>query len=663
MKTSLLGNISALLLVLLPFFPRFGLLSGAVTGKFFLVIGLLEITFLVAALRIFKQGSTISAVRRPFLLSLVVVVMVQVAAALFGVFPEYSLLGDSSRVTSVLFFGHLVVWAIILGEFLTTRDWALVRKSLLIGAMGVSVLSIIGLDGLGYTGNVLGYNFSARGVSFGNETFAGIYLILALIIGGVEFLKTKSVFGKWAVGTALVVTTLSPILSNFKALLSPSAFERVLSEPSLLLGSTRASSTVLFASIVFLIGWWLSTHISHQKLRVFTKAAWASASLTACLVGFMLIILPGSLVQREYADETTYSRFLVWQIATEAVHERPVLGWGPENFSRAFEAHIDPALYEVGDATDVLFDRAHNVVLDTLVTSGGLGVLSGIVMLAFYALVIWRARRRGDIGEGECVLWLLLPVAHLVQLSTAFDVVPTYVLLAVVAGHALYLEREQHPRLFVPKKVVRIIAAVGIVLSLASFSYAFLYEMPRQASLVASLSSSREDERAELIEFSTSRLSDFEGLRRTSNLFVGSVYEQILSNVDRDLVERHALKYLEQYLSAHERYLAQQPTHYRAHANYAYLLLVKTHLNGGDGTEKVLRVVEHIEPLSPRNPTNYLLSIMAHAYRGDFVAAYTHLEELRVLIPESVQVHEAAIWLDTQQKLWPVKTIPGAWNL
>ena len=60
--------------------------------------------------------------------------------------------------------------------------------------------------------------------------------------------------------------------------------------------------------------------------------------------------------------------------------ERPIFGWGPENFSIALEKHYLPQF-------EVWYDRAHNVFFDYLTQTGILGLLS---YLGIFATFYWQ---------------------------------------------------------------------------------------------------------------------------------------------------------------------------------------------------------------------------------------------------------------------------------
>ncbi len=81
-------------------------------------------------------------------------------------------------------------------------------------------------------------------------------------------------------------------------------------------------------------------------------------------------------------DGTAKSRFLIWDMSWQAVKEKPILGWGPENFPLVFDKYYDPQMYN----QEPWFDRSHNVFFDWFVAGGFLGILA---YLSMFVSAVW----------------------------------------------------------------------------------------------------------------------------------------------------------------------------------------------------------------------------------------------------------------------------------
>ncbi len=655
MKLSNPGVLFAVFVGLLPFVTWAGLLDGPTTTKSLFIVFVTDILVLMGAYRLFKCKYAFFTFKRPLLLSFVLLAFIQVAAALTGVFPAHSFLGDSARSTGVLFMLHIIGLAIVLGESINSDDWSLVRRTISLSAGFFALLTIIGVGGFGYTGTILWFNFAERGITFGNETFAGIYLVIAAFFSAVELVRTRSV--QWRIGlvASVGIIAFSPILLNPSILVGQSSLVDVFTDPLSILGFTRASSAIFFATGLFFIGWWAITKISSSNLKKWIKIAWMGSFIGTTVLGSILLMTPESIVQKTLiAERTTAQRFIVWEAVLPAVIDRPWFGWGPANFDRAFEAHFDPRLYQVNDRLEVWFDRAHNAVLGTLISVGGVGALVYVFLISAYVRTMYGAWKLKMLTETELMLWLALPFVHLLQLQTAFNVVPAYALLGVVGGYALWLESAQvEEKEAISSLGKKIIPAILGVTAAASLILVFLYELPRQTSLVQSLSSGNAVEREELIRHALSRPSDFEGLHRTGNLFVSSVFNASKESIMPDQVLMYARTHLGQYIEAYEHYLTLEPEHYRARMNYAYLLLLMQQWGGEDRSRAALHIIEESYRLSPNNPTTYVLHAMAYAYAGDIEAAHAVLNELDTRVPNIKFTADTRAWLAAQEKLSP----------
>jgi hypothetical protein len=96
-----------------------------------------------------------------------------------------------------------------------------------------------------------------------------------------------------------------------------------------------------------------------------------------------------SAVSQFSSATTDTERTVAWQVITRAALDRPLLGWGPGTTGDAFVASASNADLQRASA---LWADAHNIFLETFVTTGFLGLAALVVLLA---LVVPRALRAG----------------------------------------------------------------------------------------------------------------------------------------------------------------------------------------------------------------------------------------------------------------------------
>ena len=100
----------------------------------------------------------------------------------------------------------------------------------------------------------------------------------------------------------------------------------------------------------------------------------------------------GAAVTGIGAQATDLQRFTVWRVMVDAAVDRPALGWGPGSANSAYLATASPS--QVGETGREWAD-AHNLVIETSVTSGVLGLAAFLwltVLLAVRALRTGRDR-------------------------------------------------------------------------------------------------------------------------------------------------------------------------------------------------------------------------------------------------------------------------------
>jgi len=87
-------------------------------------------------------------------------------------------------------------------------------------------------------------------------------------------------------------------------------------------------------------------------------------------------------------DGTAKARLMVWGEALQGVKEKPIFGWGQENFNYVFNKYYDPGMY----AQEQWFDRTHNVILDWLVTGGILGLIGYLFLYGSSFWFLWKGK-------------------------------------------------------------------------------------------------------------------------------------------------------------------------------------------------------------------------------------------------------------------------------
>ncbi len=123
------------------------------------------------------------------------------------------------------------------------------------------------------------------------------------------------------------------------------------------------------------------------------------------------------------------ARTLIWRMAFEGVKERPLLGWGQDNFGYVFAKYYNPGMY----AQEQWFDRSHNVFMDWLIAGGILGLLGYLSLFATALYFIFSKKSKFTVIEKA--VWLGVLAAYFVHNVFVFDNLSSYVLFFLILAY------------------------------------------------------------------------------------------------------------------------------------------------------------------------------------------------------------------------------------
>jgi tetratricopeptide (TPR) repeat protein len=161
------------------------------------------------------------------------------------------------------------------------------------------------------------------------------------------------------------------------------------------------------------------------------------------------------------SDATTQSRFLIWGEAWQGVKERPITGWGQENFSYVFNKFYNPEMY----GQEQWFDRAHNEFIDWAVAGGIPAFLLYILLLAFVVRAVYKSEL--EVPEQAILLGLL--AGYVFNNLFVFDNLISYIFFVFILAFVHGLSSKKvHSFLFMSRplddRAVAVAAPVVLVL-------------------------------------------------------------------------------------------------------------------------------------------------------------------------------------------------------
>lgn len=333
-------------------------------------------------------------------------------ADILGVNPLKSIWSNFERMEGWITLAHLLALLIVTTSALSVETlW----RRFWLTSIGVSVL--IGFYGifqlLGWiTINQGGMRLDA---TFGNAIYLGIYMLFHLFITALMWQYSwREGSNRWITGIAYgSIMLLQTFILFFTA--SRGAMLGVI-------GGAFLSALLL---VIF----------SSQSKNAWRASVGVVVGIVA-LTGVFFLVKDAAFMQRivplqrlasiSFSETTTASRFMNANMAIKGVQERPLLGWGQENYNIIFNKYYDPNMY----GQEQWFDRTHNIVFDWLVAGGLLGLLAYAFI---YVAAMWALWRSGfSIAERSIITGLL--AGYLFAILFVFDNITSYLLFIFVLG-------------------------------------------------------------------------------------------------------------------------------------------------------------------------------------------------------------------------------------
>ncbi|MDO8469666.1 MAG: O-antigen ligase family protein [bacterium] len=358
-----------------------------------------------------------------------------ILAGLFGVDPAASFWSNFERGEGGLQVLHLSLFFFLLSSLLaSTEDWRRMLRWVVAGGVLMVVYGFFAAYGYqGFVGATLaesGSGFRFQG-SIGNPAYVGALCIFFL--GYLAYLLHARYRER----------KLLSLGSFFVGLLG-AGFIAVL-----FFSKTRGALVALVVAAAVAIAYFAWFHRAWRK-RLLAGGALLIVLLVVAVqfrqTQFIQSLPISRIFDISIGAETFQTRGIMWGVAYRGFLDRPVLGWGPENYIQVFDRHFDTAYYVPGNPFGAWFDRAHSIIFDYLVETGALGLVSYLGMFVVFFWQFFRTRKieltRRLLTEESILIGLA--VAYLVQGVVLFDVLPiSYNLFFFLALGGAYVTRIQ----------------------------------------------------------------------------------------------------------------------------------------------------------------------------------------------------------------------------
>lgn len=392
-----------------------------ITGKNFAFRILAEIIiglWAILAVRDAKYRPKFSLISWSVLAFVVIIAL----ADSFGVYPYKSFWSNYERMEGLATLLHLLgIFFVASSVLKTEKMWSRFFHTSIV----VSV--ILGIYGLSQLSGATKINQGGVRVdgTLGNATYLAVYMLFHIFL--TLFFIAKRYYSK-NVSEEFFSDYINYIYGAIIVLQTIILYYTASRGPILgLIGGVLISSLLI---IIF-----------EKEKRGIKKIAVSVLAVILTMSGFFIVLRDSDFVRNSkvlvrfsdisISERTTKSRFMIWNMAYQGFKEKPLLGWGQENFNYVFNKYYNPKMYD----QEQWFDRTHNVFFDWLIAGGALGILSYLSI--FFAVIysLWKKTGWNLLVTEKSILTGLL-IGYFFQNLFVFDNITSYILFFAIIAYA-----------------------------------------------------------------------------------------------------------------------------------------------------------------------------------------------------------------------------------
>lgn len=375
-----------------------------------------------------------------------------------GVNPIESWWGGFERMEGGFYYLYLAVAFLAYILYFSYKDvwqkvfWALLSSNFLLSI--IAILQKFDLSIVEYQGRI--------GGTLGNAAYLASTLVLGSVLLIFFFEKYKKY--RWYSAAAIVLNFIAIFIS-----------------------ATRGALLALFVS-GFLAGIFilLKKNLLQKKIKIGLASVLA---LVVLVVGGIFVFKDSPLVKNtetlrrvseiSLQETTAASRIKVWEYSYQGFLDKPIVGWGLENFDVMFNKYYD------GSIGEEWFDRAHNNYLDILISGGVVALLLYLTFIFFVYKKIFSLYKQEKISYFSLMIFAFGFLAYLIQNIFIFDTVSNLIFLFVFLALLYYLGQDKDELLYLKlkkilKKISWVLGSIVIIVSVW-----FLILSPSVASISA----------------------------------------------------------------------------------------------------------------------------------------------------------------------------------
>lgn len=410
-------------------FSNSGMYFPYISGKNFAFRILVEVAFASwVILALYNPHYRFNIKKTPLFIAYGVFMAVLLLADVFGVDAMKSMWSNYERMEGFVGHIHLFAYFVVLVAMLRTiTDWSKMFKVLfasnivvlvyaygqLLGAQGYIFAKLFPQMAAWFSAKFpISMSVNRLDATLGNSAYFAIYCLMFIFLYALVWSHSKHPTRNWFYPTLIVLNlvalfysgtrgTMIGILVGGVVALGIEAFHEK--------GKTRKIFIGVLVALVVTVG----------ALFAFEKSTFVQSSPSLA-----------RLASISPTDVTTSSRLVMWKISYEAWKEKPILGYGQDNFDYVFARKFVPEkMYNL----EPWYDRSHDVFFDWLIAGGILGLFSYLSLYVVSMWLVWR--KKSDMTTRERAVITGLLVGYFIHNIFVFDNLISYILFVIVLAY------------------------------------------------------------------------------------------------------------------------------------------------------------------------------------------------------------------------------------
>jgi len=345
---------------------------------------------------------------------------------------QFSLWGDPLRSGGFINFFCYILFTFIAFFALKENQWKKVWSAVIIAGIFISFIAIF--QNFGFLENYITPQHFRPSSTLGNPIFLAIYLIplifLSLSFGIFSEKKRSRIFYflsclLFIFVVVFISQTRSAVLGLIIGFITFLFLYPVRGKKKI---TFIAFSLIIILIITFIL-LWLSNSFFNSDFDIIKSGIQRVLSL---------IFDSSSIIE---------SRLSAWKVSLKAIKDRPILGYGPENFEIAFNKYYDPLFpgiaptYYSQEGGAQWWDRAHNLFLDIVIT---LGIPALILYISFFCVLLFYLQRVKTNNKEKKDLILINGIqasflGYLTAVFFNFDTFDIYIIIFLLIGYSFFI--------------------------------------------------------------------------------------------------------------------------------------------------------------------------------------------------------------------------------